>query len=125
MLDLNALAAQVRVEARIRTQSQSITARLAQRQTAEQIADSAARELAKRESLARALSSESLDATRFRWLGSHSTRACELCGQSTDEMRRTLDGWISSEAKRRLVEMRKDFAERTGRQLPNLEFDRA
>jgi hypothetical protein len=40
-------------------------------------------------------------------------------------MRRTLDGWISAEAKRRLVEMRKDFAERTGRQLPNLEFDRA
>ena len=125
MLDLNALAAQVRTESRIRTQSQSITARLAQRQTAEQIADAAARELAKRESLARALSSESLDATRLRWLGEHSTRACELCGQSLDEIRRTLDGWISAEAKRRLVEMRKDFAERTGRQLPNLEFDRA
>lgn len=125
MLDLQALAAQVRVETRIKSQSSSLTARLAQRQTAEQLADAAAKEAAKRESLARALSSESLDATRFRWLGQHSTRACELCGQSTDEIRRTLDGWISSEAKKRLSEMRKDFAERTGRQIPVHEFERA
>jgi hypothetical protein len=124
MLDLNALAAQVRTESRINSPKASLNARVAQRESAEYLADLHARAEEKRLSLARALSGEGIDATRFRWLGEHSSRACELCGQSLDEIRRTIDGWISDEAKRRLIEMRREFAERTGRRLPELEFDR-
>lgn len=123
-LDLNGLLAQVRVESRINTQKRSLDARLAQRATAEQLADAAAREAAKRESLARALSSESLDAMRFRWLCEHSGEFPKLAGMTVTEARTEVDRLISRLAARRLTEMRNRHAELTGRRLPELEFDR-
>jgi hypothetical protein len=125
MLDLNALVAQVRVETRIKTKEQSLNARLAQRATAEQLADAAAREQAKRESLARALSSESLDAMRFRWLAEHSGQLGQLAGLNLVELRTEVDSLISKQAARRLSEMRGHYTQLTGKVLPEMEFDRA
>ena len=125
MLDLLQLLDNVHVQDRIRTPVQSQRARIKQRESADQRADSYARELEKRQSLERALSSVGIDAERFRWLGTHSARAGELAGQNLDEMRRTIDSWIKQEAIRRLAEMRRKHKELTGKTLPEMEWERA
>lgn len=98
-LDLQALAAAVRVQARISSPSAAIKARMAQRASAEYAAELAARAAEKRESLTRALSSDSMDAMRFRWFA-------ENQGFSIDDWRKHIDAQMRAEATRRIAEMR-------------------
>lgn len=110
MLDLKALLATARVEAKLKTPEQALRARTAQRSLAEQRADEYARSLEKRQTLAKALSSEGIDAMRFRWLGEHSQHVARLAGLSLDEMRAEVDLMIKQQAIRRLSEMRREQA---------------
>jgi hypothetical protein len=124
-LDLQTLLVTAKVQARISTHKKALSARVEQRYTAEQLADQAARQQARRDSIERALSSESLDAMRFRWLGEHSTEASKLAGMSLSEMRAEIDLLIKRQATLRLTEMRNHHAELTGRRLPEADFERA
>jgi hypothetical protein len=107
-IDLKALLATARVEARINSPKAAIKARIAQRTAAELAADAYARDLEKRASLQRGLSCESIDAMRFRWLAEHSVHWEQLAGLTLDELRRKVDLMIKQEAIRRLSEMRRD-----------------
>lgn len=105
MFDLKALLATARVEAAIKTQNHAIKA---QKALAEQRADEYARDLEKRQSLARALTCEGIDAMRFRFLGEHSQHIARLAGMTLDEMRKEVDLMIKREAIRRLSEIRRE-----------------
>lgn len=112
MLDLKALLATARVEARIKTPEQSLKARLAQRDAAALAAEAHAKALEKRLSLAKALSCEGLDAMRFRWLAEESQQAERLriiqsAGQGIDQLRNEIDLAIKREAIRKMSEERR------------------
>lgn len=109
-LDLKALLAQARVESRIKSPSGAINARLTQRSLAEQRAHEYARDLEKRHTLSRALSSDGIDAMRFRWLGDHPVHWQQLSGLGLDELRKQVDLLIKQEAIRCLSEMRRKGA---------------
>lgn len=107
-LDLRALLSTARVQARITTSKQAIRARVAQRTSTEEAADEYARSLEKRRSLNAALSSESIDGMRFRWLGDHSQELSKYAGLCLGELRDAVDLAIKKEAIRRMSELRRE-----------------
>lgn len=96
---------------RLSTPARALEARTRQRESLEYAADLAARAAEKREALQRGLSSDMMDAARFRWLADHPHHLHELEGLILDEMRQAVDGWVRAEAVERLAEMRRQDAE--------------
>jgi len=107
-IDLNALLASARTQVRLAAPKTAFKAKVAQRDLATIRSEEYAQSLAKRNSLANALSHESVDAMRFRWLATHRFSMSQYIELGIESVRRAIDHAIAHEAAQRIAALRKE-----------------
>lgn len=104
-LDVKALLRSIQIQ-----EQERITAakrKEAQQQLAFARAQETARSAEKRRLISNGLSSDSMDAMRFRWIGEHAECLAQIANSNLEELRTKIDTLIKQETIRRLSDLRK------------------